>query len=198
MQSKKQNQRGSALVAVLAVLGIVVVLGGIVAMLFIGAHNTANSFEQRIKAQHDNNKNILSQYSQKVMEAAQVPSMMRDDIVKVATAAMQGRYGAEGSKAVFQMIREQNPSLDPSVYVKLQTIIESGRTEFQTAQTVLLDTKRAYETALGSIPKGTFISIVGYPKLNLAEYGIVTTDRVEQSFKAGKETAPLQLRPLAP
>jgi len=154
--------------------------------------------EKTIQATFENNKNILAQYGQKVLEAVQVPDMARDDLVKVAREAMEGRYGAEGSQAVFQMITEQNPQVDPGVYRQIQQIIEGGRTEFQNAQTRLIDQKRGYEQALGSFWLGMWLRIAGYPKVDLAEFKIVTTARAERVFEDGKEDAPIRLRSAQP
>lgn len=194
----KNHQRGRAAVIALAVIGSLLALGVVVAMVLIGIYNQANSLDQKVKYEHQNNKNILSQYNQKVLEAAQVPEMMRDDLMKVATAAIEGRYGPDGSRAVFQMITEQNPNVSPEVYTKLQQIIEAGRDEFKGAQTRLLDIKRAYETQLGSVPTGALMKFMGFPKVPLETYNIVTTQGTEDAFKAGKEQAPIQLRKPAP
>ncbi len=190
----KKHQQGSAVTALLITLGVVLAIGGALFLSYVSAYNTGNEMEKTLQATYENNKNVLAQYSQKVLEAAQVPEMARDDIVKVAREAMQGRYGADGSKAVTQVIVEQNPNVDPSLYRQIQQIIEGGRTEFQNSQTRLIDQKRVYETALGSFWKGMWMRIAGYPKINLADIKVVTTDRTEQTFKAGKEEAPLQLR----
>lgn len=197
----KNTQRGAAstgVIIALLIAGVFVVLAFVVAMVFMRANNTANAFEQKVKYEHTNNKNVLSGYNQKILEAAQVPEMARDDIMKVAQAAIQGRYGAEGSKAVFQAITEQNPNIDSQLYVKLQQIIEAGRDEFKTSQTRLLDVKRSYETALGSMPQGFIMGLMGFPKVPLDTYNIVTTDRTERAFEKGREDAPLQLRAPAP
>lgn len=193
-----KNQKGSALVIALSLLGVLAVIAGFLFMSYVSAYNTGNRLEQALKATYKNNENILAQYGQKVLEASQVPDMARDDIVKVARAAMEGRYGEEGSKAVFQMITEQNPNVDPALYRQIQQIIEGGRTQFQDAQTRLIDQKRVYETALGSFWQGMWLRIAGYPKVNLDDFKVITTQRAEQAFQTGKETAPLQLRPTTP
>lgn len=193
-----KKQQGSALVIALSILGVIVAGIAVVVMMAISAYNTGNTLEQNIKATYENNKNILGQYGQKVLEAAQVPDMARDDLMKVARAAMEGRYGAEGSKAVFQAINEQNPTVDPQLYRQIQQIIEGGRNEFQNAQTRLIDQKATYERALGSFPQGVLMRMVGYPRINLADFKVITTDRTEQTFKNGKEDAPIRLRPTQP
>ncbi|KWU19111.1 hypothetical protein [Burkholderia cenocepacia] len=189
-----QNSKGfssGAVVALVAAGLAVLVLGG----SYVSAYNAGNQMEQTIKATYENNQNILSSYQQKVQEAAQVPGMMTDDIVKVTQAAITGRYGDQGSRAVFQAISERNPQVSEKLYVKLQEIIEGGREEFKTNQTRLIDTKRAYETNLGSFWRGSFMHLAGYPKINLGDYKVVKTDSAVAAFKTGRESGPIQLRP---
>jgi hypothetical protein len=190
-----KKQTGSAIVVVVvAILAMILAIGALAVVSYVSAANQGNEMEMGLKATFDNNRNLMAQYSQKVMEAAQVPAMARDDLLKLTKAAIEGRYGEKGSQAVFQMITEQNPTVDGALYRKIQQIVESGRNEFQNGQTRLIDQKRAYETQLGYVWKGFWMHLAGYPKVNLAEYKIVTTDRTESSFKAGREEAPLQLR----
>ena len=161
---------------------------------YISAYNTGNRLERAIVATDENNRNILAQYGNRIAEAAQVPAMQRDDLTAVVTAALEGRYGEDGSRAVFQFIQEQNPQIDSTVYVQLQRMIEAGRIEFAAAQTKLVDQKRIYETALGSFWQGTWMSVAGYPKIDLDEYQIVSTARADEAFETGVEE-PMQLRP---
>lgn len=177
------------LIAGLSVVGIV----GIGAVSYISAYNTGNRLERSIVATDENNRNILAQYGNRVAEAAQIPAMQRDDLAAVVTAALEGRYGEDGSQAVFQFIQEQNPQIDSAVYVQLQRMIEAGRIEFAAAQTKLVDQKRVYETALGSFWQGTWMSFAGYPKIDLSEFQIVSTGRANNAFESGMEE-PMQLR----
>jgi hypothetical protein len=177
-------------------LSILIVVIGIFAFgaaSYINAYNSGNRLENVIKATFEDNQNVLAQYSNRIAEAAQVPAMQRDDLKEVVTAALDARYGSEGSKAMFQFIQEQNPNIDSTVYVELQRIIVAGRQDFQNAQTRLIDQKRVYETALGSLWKGTWMGIAGYPNIDLEDYLIVTNARTEDAFSAGKEEA-IQLR----
>lgn len=177
-----------------AVLGVFGVMVAIVVGSYVSAYNYGNSAENELKAIKENNQNILAQYTQKVQEAAQVPGMMKDDVKEVVTAALSGRYGADGSKAVFQWIQEQNPTVDAQLYRKIQQIIEAGRDEFKMSQTRLIDAKRAYSTNLGSLWKGMWMRIAGYPKINLDDFKAVTNDYAEKAFATGKEEGPIKLR----
>ena len=42
-----------------------------------------------------------------------------------ALIALHGRYGEDGSKAVFQMLTEQNPTLDSTMYLNI--LVEPSR-----------------------------------------------------------------------
>lgn len=177
-----------------AVLGVVGTLLAVVIGSYVSAYNYGNRAENEIKAIWENNQNILAQYTQKVQEAAQVPGMMKDDVKEVVSAALSGRYGPDGSKAVFQWIQEQNPTVDAGLYRKIQQIIEAGRDEFKVSQTRLIDAKRAYSTNLGYLWKGLWMRIAGYPKINLDDYKAITNDYATKAFETGKEDGPIKLR----
>lgn len=183
------------LVAILAVvIGTVAIAGAVLFGSYVTAVNYGAQAEAGIKAAYENNQNILAQYSQKVREVAQVPAMYTEDFTKVTKAAIEGRYGADGSKAVFQWLKEQNPQLDSKVYTKIQQVVESGRDEFKNAQTVLIDKKRVYETSLNTFWRGMWLRIAGFPKIDMEKYHIITTTETESIFATGKEVAPIKLR----
>lgn len=173
----------------------VIVLGvaSVLAVLIIGlaaftysAYKTAGTFENGIRMQHKQNQNVLSQYSNKIAEMAQVPSMYRDDFISMMKSQIQSRYGKDGSKAAFQWLKEHNASPSVDAYVKIQTAMEAGRTEFETAQSVLLDKKNQYANFHLTI-KGMVSKLMGYPRIDLVAYDIVTSDYSDQAFKMKKE-----------
>lgn len=178
----------------IAIVGVIIVAVLMLVGAYIDAANYGVTMEKKLEAEYMNNQNVLTQYSQKIGEAAQVPTMMKDDLKEIVTAAITGRYGKDGSQATFQWLKEQNPQLDSKVYVKLQQIIEAGRNEFQNAQTRLIDTRRSYETNLGYVWKGFWLRLAGYPKVELDKYKPITTDNVQKIFQEGKETGPIKLR----
>lgn len=192
-----KNQRGAisgAVIALITVLGIIGLVCAIGFSSYVNAYNYGNTMENTLKATQDNNRNILAQYGQKVQEIAQVPAMYVDDLTKLTTAAIQGRYGADGSKATFQFLKEQNPTLDPKMYTKIQQVMEIGRDNFQNNQTRLVDQRRQYETKLGSFWEGMWLRMAGYPKVNLKDFDIVSTDRADTAFKNHKEDGIIKLR----
>lgn len=188
------KMKGGAVLAALVVVGILVALAGIAGISYISAYNYGNQMENQLKAAQTDNRNILAQYGQKVMEVAQVPTMYADDVQRVTREAIEGRYGENGSQAAFQWLQEQNPQLDASLYKQIQQVIEAGRTNFENGQRRQIDIRRQYETELGSFWSGMWLQIAGYPKVNLADYDIVSTGRADTAFETKQEDAPIQLR----
>jgi len=173
------------LLIVAGVFGLLMTTMAVFALAYISAFNVANKLEQGIKAEYENNKNVLSAYTLKVSESVQVPEMYKNDFKEVLQASLTARYGKEGSQATFQWLKEHNINFDASLYKQIQTTIEAGRNEFAASQTKLIDRKRMYETELGSFLTGKLMMVAGFPKINLDEYGIVVSEDASNSFKTG-------------
>jgi uncharacterized protein (UPF0333 family) len=192
----KKQHGGISTGAIIAIIG-----GSLIALVILSCissyvtwANYGNRTEVALDARVQDNKNIYAQGTQKVLEVAQVPAMARDDIAKVAEAAIKGRYGANGSTAVFQAIKEQNPSVDPSLYRKIQQLVEAFRNEFQNGQKTQIEQVRSYRTNIGNVWSGFWLARAGYPKADLKKYDVISTDRADDVYQRGKESGPLQLR----
>ena len=184
-----------SLVKTLSITAAVAVVVGGVAINYISYANYGNATEVGIKAKYADNENVYANGTQKVMEIAQVPGMYAADLEKVVTAAIQGRYGANGSQATFQWIKEAGLTLDASMYTKIQQVIEAFRNEFQNSQTALLDKCRSYETARGNVWSGMWLKVAGYPKQDIDKMcTIVTTDKARQTFETKRDSG-ITLRP---
>lgn len=170
----------------LALFGSVLVgLTVMFVVTYVSMYNGAVQSEKQIVASYDNMKNVLGQYSLKVSEAAQVPKRYRDDLTSVYSAALEGRYGDDGSKAVFQFIREHNPNFDSALYTKIQTIIEAGRDKFENQQAQFIDIKRGYETRLDYFVTGTVLRFAGFPRIKLDDYKIIESQHGRDTFDTG-------------
>lgn len=188
-------------VTLIVILGVLGTLIAVPVVSYISAFSAGNRLQQLIVAARQDSENVLSQYMQKVKEAAQIPAMQRDDLIAVFTGANEARYGKTGSHAIVQWIQEQNPNLDQATYLQIQRIIEAGRNEFQKSQTKVIDTKRLYGTELGSFWRGFWLKQAGYPHIRIGfpigtpdDYPIVSVAGATDAFKSGKEEGPIKLR----
>lgn len=171
------------------ILTVLIAIGAIFGFAFVGAKNWAVTQEASIEAADKERKGKLANYEMKVVTAAQVPEMYRDDLTKVVRATVEGRYGEGGSKAIFQMITEANVNFDASLYKKIQDLIEIGRNDYAESQSVLNDRVAIYKAGSEAFPRSIFLGFMGYPRINFKDYEPVLTDRVEEAFKTKKETA---------
>ena len=166
-------------------IGFCVIIGGSIWMIYGHYNNLAVTQEIKIKANFKDLQNVKSNYTMKVREMAQVPDMYADKLKEVVGAAIEGRYGKDGSKAVFQMLTEQNPTLDPSMYIRVQQVMEAGRNDFQVAQTSHNMILANYELMLSKFPDSFFFKMVGYPKIDLSKYQIIISGETQHQFETG-------------
>lgn len=145
------------------VVFVVLLVGG-VGISYVSAVNTGAKFEANIEKFDKSSQNTLSNYTLKLKEAAKVPDMYVDSLKDIIKQTFEGRYGENGSQATFQWIQENNIPVDPSVYTKLQQIIDSGREEFKLSQDRKLESCAQYEYTRNTFWKGMWLNIAGYPK----------------------------------
>lgn len=176
------------------VFGILILLGVVLGSGYVGFTNGANQFENQIKAQYDNNRNIYDNGWKKVRETAQVPDMYADKVKEVFTAAIQGRYGTEGAKNTFLAIREVNPNIDASLYRQIQQTVEEFHNEFAQNQTRLVAIRQEYQNYITATTSGRFYNtMAGYPRIDLSKYDIVTSEKTEHDFET-KRAPELKLK----
>lgn len=179
-----------------AIITLIIVVLLAVSALIVGATsyityaNYGNEQENIINTGYQNNQNILSQYSLKIIEASKVSDKYSEKLKELVEGAISARYGEDGSQAAMQWITEQNPTIDSAVYLKIQQLIESGRNEYQVAQSSLLDKCNVYKTQIGYLWTGFWLRLTGYPKDGLekkctpikSEYG---NDAYETGIEKG-------------
>jgi len=168
---------------------VVIMVSAFFFMNYVNATNYGAKMDASVKAQHQNCKQVLAQYGNKVQEIAQVPAMYAEDFKALISGAMEGKYGSDGAKAAFLWANDQNIVFDASLYKQIQVTIAAGRDHFENEQKKLLDIKRQYEGEINSFWSGMFLRWAGFPKVGLDTYNIVTSGRSEDAFKTGKEEA---------
>jgi len=185
MRNKYQNGGTFVVVMGIVILLVSAIIAGIAS--YISAANYGNRTEVALKAKIEDNENIYANGTQKVIEIAQVPKMYTNAVSKVTREAIEGRYGENGSQAVFQLLVEQNPTIDPSLFKDISQTIKAFRDEFKNSQTQMLEQRRSYETALGSVWQGFWLRLAGYPRIDLSKFTIVTTDRARDAFDTKRD-----------
>lgn len=164
-------------------LAMVLLVGLTCGVSYVTAHNYGNRAENGLVAQESDAQNILASYTTKLMEIVQIPKMYKKDLMDVIEKTFQGRYGADGSKAVASFIQEKNMNLDPKLYRNVQEAMEAGRNEFEHAQRDLIDQKRSYKDALGSFWQGFWLRQAGYPKIDLNKIQPVINKHTQKAFE---------------
>lgn len=177
----------------LIVVGVLVALIVLCIGSYISANNHGATMDARLKAKYTDMENVLATGAKKVQEVVQVPDMYRDDFEKIVKADMQGRYGAGGSKAAFQWLKERNLNYDSAVYTKVQQVIAGFRNKFENAQSSMIGVKQLYETDVDSAWLGFWLRMAGKPKVALSEYQIISSDFAQKAFEDHKENG-LKLR----
>jgi hypothetical protein len=165
------------------IVGIAVLLATSLAFGYVNFGNEANRSENGIVAAWTNNKNVYDNGWKTVMEKAQVPKEYIGQMKDVYDGVMKGRYGPNGSQALLQFIKEQNPTIDASVYRDIQQAVEIFHNQFAQAQTELVSRKQEYQNLLTGTMHGRFYNLVAhYPHIDLSKYDIVTSTKTEQDF----------------
>lgn len=182
-----------AMIIILSFLGCMVLVISIFAFSLMSINNTCVIQEQSIIAQYKQNQNNYDNYFKKLKETAQVPDIYVKDFKNVYDSIMSNRYGNEGSKAVFQWIQENNPTFDSNLYRQIQQVVEAGRNSFETNQKTLLDKKQIYESLLRTFPDGFIAKFMGFPKIKLEDYDIVTSDITQEIFST-KKSEPITIQ----
>lgn len=178
--------KNGVLIAVSIILVAIVTIGlGFLASLW-SYSNQATKAEVNITRFDSDRQNVLSAYTLKIQEMAQVPSKYKADLQDVIKATFEGRYGQDGSKAVFQFIKEQNLNLDSKLYENLQIAMEVGRNNFQLAQTKVIDACANYEGLRNYVVSGFFVEMAGFPKKNIGKLCQTVVDvKTQQTFENG-------------
>jgi hypothetical protein len=188
-----EEESMKAVAAVAALFGVVIVFALGVVLAGVGYRNGAVRFENAIEASYTNNQNVYDNGWKEVKEKAQVPTLAESQLEKLYKSALQGRYGDKGSQAVVQFIQEQNPHLEPALYVQIQQSVEAFRRSFTSHQTTLISQKQAYKNYLDASISGiVFNGFFGFPHIDLTKFDIITSDQTQQDFET-KKSQPIEL-----
>lgn len=186
------KQRGSAAVVILGFLSLILVSCLIFGGMVISKRNAFVRIENNIHMAYEESKNVHSNYVLRIQEMAQVPKMAAKQLSEVIKASNEGRYGDDGSKAVFQFLKEQNPSIPDSLYTNIQKEVTGGRLDFQSKITRVNDNKGVAYNMLDDTVGGFILKdILGMPRKNIGyeggpdDYKVIMSEQSVETFQKG-------------
>lgn len=186
------KQRGSVGLAFLGLFLLIFVGSLIFGGLVISKRNSFVRIENNIHIAYEESKNVHSNYVLRIQEMAQVPKMATKQLSEVIKASNQGRYGNDGSKAVFQFLKEQNPNIPDSLYTNIQKEVTGGRRDFEAKITRVNDNKGVAYNMLDDTVGGFILKdILGMPRKNIGydggpdDYKVIMSEQSVETYKTG-------------
>jgi hypothetical protein len=152
--------------------------------------STYNQFvrhENGIVAVHEDMQNVHSSVFNQLKSQGLAVEKYQEMVVQAMQVAVEGRYGKSGVQAAVTWIREQNPTIDPSVVRKLQEAIEIGYNKFESAQRTKIDRLRAFDNDLDSAIKGNVARFLGFPKKVTADMRKTITSATTETMMKTKQ-----------
>lgn len=176
-----------------AIAALLLIVGFGCAANYISTRQGYIVYENNISAQDKEMQNVDTEITNSLitqgLSAKEYGKLVKDAI----TAANTGRYGADGSKAMMQWIKEQNPTIDASIFKKIMVAAESGYAKFAAAQRKKIDMARVYKNAIETkqqIPVwGGFVTS-GFPRKPWSEFeSIIVSESTGETWKTGVKKA---------
>ena len=129
------NQKGTLVLKLGIAAGALIALTLLIVFIMnISYQNTYERIDQDIQAQYKKVESNYEKMSRVILQQAGILNKYSNDFREIYKGMMTGRYGKDGSKAMWQWIKEQNPQIDASLYKKLMTTVEAQRTGFDRQQ----------------------------------------------------------------
>ena len=159
---------------------ILIGLGAIVGIsMYFNYNNTEISLRKNAEAQRGKIEGVHDKMWKVIQQKAQVTSEYKDAFHEIYADIIGGRYNGE-SDPLLKVIHEANPQFDNSLYQDLMSSIEILRTEFQTAQEVMIDIIREHEVLISTYPSKWFIK-----NKTPIEYTIISSSKSKEVLETG-------------
>ena len=154
----------------------------ITTIMWISASNSEITLRNKIEAQEKTCETFYDKLWKIISQKAQVAEQYKEAFKEIYPELIAGRYGGEKGGTLMKWIQESNPAFDVSLYKDLSASIEAERTGFFMEQKKLIDLDREHKVLRQTFPSSIFIG--SRPDV---EFTIITSDKTEQVYKAGKE-----------
>ncbi|MFC1598822.1 hypothetical protein ACFL2U_02335 [Patescibacteria group bacterium] len=177
----------TATIVALAVVAVLVCGIGGCGLYTMGTYNSLVRQENGIEAVHEDMKNVHASIFNQIKSQGLTVEKYGDLVIQALEVSMSGRYGKTGSQAAMQWLKEENPTISPDVFTKLQTVIEVGYNKFESTQRSKIDRIRVYENSLEQFPSSLIASSFGFPRFDLAMYKVtISSAKTKKTFETGE------------
>lgn len=167
------------------VLIVIAVLAVTVVGSVISYHNTwtdkYNLYEEQLEA----DKVIYDEVWKVIKQQAGITEEYAEQFRGIYVDIMNARYGEDGREegaGFLNMLQENNPQFDASMYKQLMGTIESQRAKFTVNQRRLISIHKELKNLKMKFPSNIFLSGKELPELVT-----VTSTKTEKTFETGKE-----------
>jgi hypothetical protein len=172
-------QKGSALGIILGVLGSLFLIAALVAAIYFHYKDRGSDFQVKIGSAYRLAQSALSKYTLKMQDLKGLKNMDTEALKSLLTSSNTSRYGADGSQAAMQWLKENNIPVNNELVSKMAVLIDSGRDEYGVAQENLNTPCTAFKFELGRSWSGAWYSLAGRPdESNKKEFSINMCDLV--------------------
>jgi hypothetical protein len=174
-----KTQKGSALGIILGVLGLLFLVVALIAAIFFHYKDRGSDFQVKIGSSYRLAQSSLSKYTLKMQDLKGLKNMDTQALKDLLTSSNTSRYGADGSQAAVQWLKENNIPVNNELVTKMAVLIDSGRDEYGVQQENLNADCTTFKYELGRSWSGLWYSIAGRPdESNKKEFSLSMCDLV--------------------
>lgn len=178
-------QNKITLSAISAFIGIAVIFSLWYVFTGISVRNQEKDLRNSFVAVMSSNKVDYDTMWKVISQTAQVPKQYSEDFKNSYKEILSAPSGSDAStvRNLFAVATGMKaPQLDPSLYRKVQDVIESERNKFSNAQKMALAIKKEHDDLRTKFPGSMFVGGV-----SPLEVQLVTSTRTEEAFSTGKD-----------
>lgn len=181
------NKSTIVVIAVLAFLGIF----GLATMGWgVSTYNGFVASENSIVASYKQDQNVDSEILNTIRSQGSVGKEYESAVLNAIDKSIKGRYGNDGAKQAILFLKEDNPKMDPAVFLKISEAIEAGYAKFSASQATRVDKVRSYQTSTQTFPASIVAKVCGFPRIDLEKYGkVVISGETQKNFDTGTQNA---------
>lgn len=162
-------------------IGIIAALALFSGIWVINVHDTQAGIKVQYDAKLVDNNAQFDNMWKTISQIAQIPEAKKNAYKEIFEGYANART-SQGQGQIMAWIKEQNPSIDLSVYDKLSDRVEANRKEWTAHQTRLVFITEQYNKNMAPLIRGNVLKLMGFETLTAK---VVTSSRTEKSFSEG-------------